>query len=142
MPGMAGGANAKAIASGTSARSVRLSVARIACDGEAGPAPLVPGLERDEEEGGVGGRGAREQAEAVDGGDERARPCVSFSMLLDLPRDLVRALERRGVGELHVHEQEALVLLGDEAGRQAPPEAAREQREAGRGSAGPPRSCG
>ena len=58
-------------------------------------------------------------------------PSVSFEHALDLARHLVRALQRGRVRELHVHEEEALVFVGDEARGQPPPEAAREDGEAG-----------
>ena len=68
MPGMAGGAKAKAIASGHLGPQGPVDGGQDRLGGEARVAALVPGLEGDEEEGGVGGRGAGEQAEAVDGG--------------------------------------------------------------------------
>jgi hypothetical protein len=49
--------------------------------------------------------------------------------LVDLAHDGVRPLHRRGLGKLHVHEEEALVLLGHERRGQGLAETAREQRE-------------
>ena len=40
--------------------------------------------------------------------------------LLDLPARLVRALEGGGVGQGHVHEEVALILLRQEPRREAP----------------------
>ena len=50
---------------------------------------------------------------------------------LDLPRHRVRSLQRGRVGELHVHEQEALVFVRDEPRRQPASEATGEDGEAG-----------
>src|SRR2546422_7877586 len=69
-------------------------------------------------------------AEAVDG-DYAPHALEVLEHPLDLPGHLDRALQRGRVGELHVHEEVALVLLRDEPRRQAPPEAAGEDREAG-----------
>ena len=51
--------------------------------------------------------------------------------LVDLAHDGVRPLHRRGLRELHVHEEEALVLLRHEGRRHDLTETARERREGG-----------
>ncbi len=117
------------MASGTFARNIRLSVPTRALADSSSLAPLVPGLEGHEEEGGVRGRCAGQQAESVDGRDV-SNPRSRRQELLDLVGDLDRALEGRGVGELHVEQQEALVLLGDEPGGQPAADQAGEEREA------------
>ena len=117
-PGMAGGGKANACASG----SMRSFAVELAHDRPSRCVPrrvaLVPRLQGDEEEGVVGRVDAAEQAEA----DDRVVGLHARRVLqdrLDLLADRVRALQRRGVGQLHVHVEVALVLLGQEARRQA-----------------------
>src|SRR3989449_6756925 len=57
-------------------------------------------------------------AEAVDG-DYAPHALEVLEHPLDLPGHLDRALQRGRVGELHVHEEEALVLLRDEPDRKS-----------------------
>jgi hypothetical protein len=65
--------------------------------GEAGLLPLVPRLELHEEERRVRRGRAREDAEAVDG-DHALHALELAEDALDLPGDLVRALQGGGVG--------------------------------------------
>src|SRR5947209_7575699 len=58
--------------------------------GQARGAPFVPGIEGHEEERGIRGRRAREEAEAVDG-DHALNALELFEQALNLPRHLNRA---------------------------------------------------
>ena len=90
--------------------------------------PLVVRRELDEVEAVPRARRLRQQAvprDRVHVVDAR----LGLQDLVDLPHDGIRPLHRRGLGELHVHEEEALVLLRHERRRQSLPETARERRE-------------
>ena len=127
-PWIAGGGKAKTFASGILARNSLLTPRMI------GPTALlalalVPRLERDEVESGVGRRGAGQEAVAGD----RLEVLDALGLgqdLLDLLAHRVGALERRGVGELDVDEEVTLVLVRQEARRAASCRAARRADEA------------
>ena len=82
---------------------------------------LVPRRQGDEVEAAVGRVDAAQQAEADDGvvGLHAGR---LLEDRLDLLADRVGALQRRGVGQLHVHVEVALVLVraGSSSGRREP----------------------
>src|SRR5262249_57681458 len=89
--------------------------------------PLAPGIEGDEVEGVVGGVYEAEQAEAVDPAGV-LHPGRLLQDGVDLLPHRVGALERRPRGKLDVQVEIALILVGDEAGGQARPDEAREDR--------------
>ncbi len=89
----------------------------------------MPGLQRDEIEAGVGRRGSGEKAVARDRGDVLDALGLAED-LIDPLADRVRALQRRRVGQLDVHEEVPLVLHRQEAGGQLLAEEAAEDDEA------------
>ncbi len=86
---------------------------------------FVPWLERDEEEARVRGRALREEAEAGDGG-VRAHAGGGVEDGLHLAAYLVGPLQRRGRRQLDVHEEIALIFVGDESAGSLGGDAARE----------------
>ena len=126
-PGIAGGENAKRDAF----RQLGQFAVQVRLDGRVlflGLRPLVPGLERHEEEAAVRVLHGAEQAEADDGRVALHAGRV-LEDLLDFPARLVGPLERGGVGQLKADEDIALVLLGQEAARQTPAEHHRDHGE-------------
>ncbi len=78
--------------------------------------PLAPRRQRDEYRAEVGRRGARERVEAA----EQVEPGDAGRLqedLLDLVRHGVGALDRGALGQLEADDEIALVLVGDERGR-------------------------
>ena len=88
----------------------------IAVSRSSGFLPLVEGVQHDEHRGEIRAVGLQQKRTAREGhrvGDA-GRPAGD---LLDLGDDRFGALQRRRVGQLDVHDQPALVLLRNEAGR-------------------------
>src|ERR1700721_4127233 len=91
---------------------MRLDGLELLCSGSA----LIPRLERDHEESVVAGANKTQQTETDDAGrifhSRRAGENV-----FDLCRGLRCSLERSAVGQLHVHIQETLILIGKKTRR-------------------------
>ena len=80
-------------------------------------APLIPRFFGDEEESTVGILHAAEQAEADDGGAALDTGRIQ-DHLFDLARDLGRALERSGVGQLEIDVHVAVIFFRQKRRRQ------------------------
>ena len=97
-------------------------------DVQLGAVPLVPRLEADEDRAEVRLVGAGDDAVAAD----RLVGLDALGLaedLLDLREHRARALERRGRRQRDVDAEDALVLLGDEAGGQRAAEEAGADRD-------------
>ena len=93
----------------------------LADEARRGHLALVPRHLDDEERRRAVAEAAADEVEARERDDVLVRR-IGADRFLDLLHDLVRALERRAVGQEHRADVEALVLVGDEASRRGLPQ--------------------